>query len=344
MKLSKVSKAIIVMWLSALTAANAITFNLTAAEGMTTKAIQGFQDAADIWSSYILDDFTMNISINFTELATGVLGSSASTKKYYNYWAHRDYLTADATSAADAIATAHLEQSNYVDLYINRTVDSPNGTSSLTPYLDNNDGNNNSVIRMTSANAKALGLLSATDTAEDASITFSNQFLWDYDISTFGAGRYDFVGAAVHEIGHALGFISGIDVLDGYDYVEDSYTRVSPLDLYRYSDESYAEGVIDWTADEREKYFSIDGGDTELTTFSTGVNYGDGQQASHWEDNLDIGIMDPTAAIQEVKEITALDLLALDVIGYEVIPEPSILAMLALSGTGLLIGRRFFCA
>jgi len=31
-------------------------------------------------------------------------------------------------------------------------------------------------------------------------------------------------------------------------------------------------------------------------SYATGINFGDGRQASHWKDNLAIGLMDPTAA------------------------------------------------
>jgi hypothetical protein len=67
-------------------------------------------------------------------------------------------------------------------------------------------------------------------------------------------------------------------------------------------------------------------GDLELQ-MSTGVNYGNGQQASHFLDNLGIGVMDPTASFGEEINITANDLIALDAIGWNLtsnaIPEPS---------------------
>jgi hypothetical protein len=102
------------------------------------------------------------------------------------------------------------------------------------------------------------------------------------------------------------------------------FTYRSVLDLYRYSIISPASGVVDWTADARSKYFSIDGGNTQLTTFSTGVDFGDGRQASHWQDGLGIGIMDPTASAGELLGISSNDILALDVIGWNVTttPEP----------------------
>ena len=58
---------------------------------------------------------------------------------------------------------------------------------------------------------------------------------------------------------------------------------------------------------------------------STGVNLGDGQQASHFKDNLNIGIMDPTASYGEQLNISNNDLMVMDALGWSLtsIPEPS---------------------
>lgn len=72
--------------------------------------------------------------------------------------------------------------------------------------------------------------------------------------------------------------------------------------------------------------------------FSEGEKFGDGRQASHWKDNLGIGILDPTAALGELLQISTMDIRAFDAIGWNVaaaIPEPETYAML-LAGLGLL--------
>jgi hypothetical protein len=99
------------------------------------------------------------------------------------------------------------------------------------------------------------------------------------------------------------------------------------MDLFRFSQSSIAngKGVIDWAANTTDKYFSINGGIKKIASFSTGQIYGDQQQASHWKDDLGIGIMDPTAAPGELLEISQQDQQLLDVIGWDrtAAPEPS---------------------
>ena len=102
-------------------------------------------------------------------------------------------------------------------------------------------------------------------------------------------------------------------------FISENEYALSPLDLFRYSPESLEQGAVDFTTGNIEnKYFSIDGGETVIAPLSTGENTGDGRQLSHWEDNLGIGIMDPTFAPGELGEISDTDLLAFDVIGWDI--------------------------
>jgi hypothetical protein len=68
-------------------------------------------------------------------------------------------------------------------------------------------------------------------------------------------------------------------------------------------------------------------------SMSTGLSQGDGRQASHWKDDgltsTYIGVMDPTLGTGVRNSITAADIRALELIGYDVAaPEP---------GTGMLL-------
>ncbi len=95
-------------------------------------------------------------------------------------------------------------------------------------------------------------------------------------------------------------------------------------------------------------YLSYDGGVTSSGLFSTGINFGDGYQAQHWKDSSytfpgpPFGIMDPNIDDGEVGVVTPLDILALDLIGYTLVPEPSgiVLAAMALVAGGFVFRRR----
>ncbi|MBW8001142.1 MAG: PEP-CTERM sorting domain-containing protein [Planctomycetes bacterium] len=83
-------------------------------------------------------------------------------------------------------------------------------------------------------------------------------------------------------------------------------------------------------------YFSYLEGNIQL---ATGAYNGDGNQASHWKDGLGLGILDPTLAPGELSTITYNDLVAMDLIGWEIVPEPTTILTLAL-GTLLMRKRK----
>ena len=324
-------------------------FNITGTTG-DSQADGAFDQAAAWWSGLLMDNVTINLQRGAASLGSGVLAQTANVMATYTYTQVRTALTNDVTSATDTTAVANLPAGSSVGMLLNRTSNSPNGSGSATPYVDNDGDANNTTIRVSNANARALGLL-APSSAVDGSINFNNTsgFTWDFDQSNgITAGAFDFVGILIHEIGHLLGFVSGVDVLDGNSppiggpFGDSLFTYVSVLDLYRYSTLSDANNVIDWTADTRAKYFSIDGGTTALGNFSTGVNFGDGRQASHWKDNLGLGIMDPTFAPGELGQVSALDLQALDSIGWNLtaVPEPSSIALAVAGLLGMFLVKR----
>lgn len=324
--------------LACLAPSNALVVSLNPAAGMDPNALAGFQAAANYWQSQLTDNVTVNVNVGFSALGPDILGSAGSTRAVFSVADVRAALIGDATSTNDMLAIGNLPTlSGLGGISFLTQVNSETGSTAVT--LDNDNSNNNRFLYLNTANAKALGLMGA-NAAADASITFSSLFSWDFDQSNgVGAGLQDFVGVAIHEIGHALGFVSGVDIVDGYignPTNLDNYAIYSALDFFRFS----APGTLNLAAGDAA-YFSLDGGTTNLGNFSTGSFYGDEEQASHWKDNLGLGIMDPIMnPAGQINTPSALDLVAFDVIGWNLVPEPSSALLGSLSLLFVMTRRR----
>jgi len=333
-------------------------FNLAFTGGTSPTEQAAFATAANYWASAFDDNVAINLTVGTAALSSGVLAQAASVRSTFSYSSFRSKMLADISSATDTAAVAHLPNTTGVSMYLNYTSNSPNGAGSATPYVDADGDANNTTVRITNANAKALGLtpinstlLGLCDAFCDGYIQFSTGYSWDLDRSNgISAGAFDFVGLAIHEIGHALGFLSGVDYLDTNSsespYKADNLlTYVSPLDMFRCSAASASAGTtLDFTAGSGVRNFSLDNCASSLGRFAEGAVHGDGRQASHWKDSLALGIMDPTAAPGELLAVTPLDLIAFDAIGWNLesleVPEPGTLTFGAAWMLGLLAMRR----
>lgn len=320
-------------------AANAATIILTDKGGVTGSPAQlGFQIAANYWGSMFTNNATINLDVRFAPLAPNVIGSTGSRAVDFSVanWESRINATKSNSVLDQSLVLPTLTGGNAS--FIANGVDATGNDDTSTQQYINGTSISSKTLFMNTSLIKALGGSVATPTAADGSVTFSSNFSFDFD-PTDGItnGTFDFIGVAIHEIGHALGFVSGVDLFDYFGapngpgagalgYSLNDTSIFSALDMFRYSSDpnniAPGSGPSLDLAVGGTKYFSIDGGATALfgNTFATGSFNGDGRQASHWKDTAGCqtgnGIMDPTFCFGQMGQITALDLAAFDAMGW----------------------------
>jgi hypothetical protein len=302
--------------------AKAANFNFTYAPGTTQEQIAGVELAGLIWSQYLTDNVTVNLHFGMTTgtLDWGTLGGATpNVRNNFSY---------------SQISSAMIAEDPNTVL--------PGGQSGSYKVLQQSGSinSNQSNVMMTRANAEALGMNVSSNTDLDGYVQLNANYNWSYNyaLGTVRRNHFDFVSVVLHEIGHNLGFLSGIDP-------SNSKTAPTALDMFRYSDVSAVQGAIDFSIGSQERYFSLDGGKSVVTDavttttvmkngsiktstqtyealFARGENTklgGDGMQASHWADtNPNIGIMNPLVETNTIRTISRLDLKAMDAIGWDV--------------------------
>jgi hypothetical protein len=355
-------------------ASQAATINLIDLGGVTGSASeQGFRIAANYWGNMFTNTATINLGVGYAPLASGIIGQTGSTQMDYTVaqWESRVNATKSLSTIDQTVVLPTLTGGGISGLTVGVNASGGNDTT-VTATL-NGTQTASKVLYLNTSVVKAIGgtAVYGAGVTTDAKVTFSSNFNFDFNPTDgITANTFDFIGVAIHEIGHALGFVSGVDFFDYFGkpngpgsltYDLNSTSIFSALDMFRYS----APGTLDFRTG-GTKYFSINGGASALfgNKFATGAYNGDGNQASHWKDTpacaVGNGIMDPTFCFGQTGVVTGLDLAAFDAMGWNLsvnaltyantstadiyalaVPEPSAWAMMLVGGLGLAgVARR----
>ena len=299
-------------------------------------ALAAFERAAATWESYLSDPVTVNISADVLNLgSSSILGQASSVMLAGGHDLIRNAMVSDSAGENDDGMVALLPTAAQMSFT----------TAPGMTYAGN--------ISISKANAKALGFtgLDAAFGISDASIEFNSAFAFDYDRSDgIAPGTFDFESVALHEIGHALGFLSAVDDID-FAVSQNQTIELQPttLDLFRFAQSGAGNPTTasEFTTGAR----NLQPGSAAIfddlsleAAFSTGFFGGDGRQASHWKDNgltgVLIGSLDPTIAPQQVFVLSDTDLRSFDLIGWDLVSIPEPTSVLLLSVGGLLLGIR----
>ncbi len=298
-----------------------------------TQARDSFLRAAAKWEAIIQSPITVVLDVDFGPTLFGfpypsddIIGATDPQQVAFSNLLYANVRTALLAASASTQQTA---------------VYNALSTGNLPTELGNTTN-----VSATTANFRALGLLPAvanpnleTSLGDPPAIGFNSAFAYDFDPSDgIDADKLDFEAAAVHEIGHALGFITymGNKELPGQ---VNATLFPTPWDIFRLRPGGL---VLSSLGNKQraqvsggEQVFFAGGEEYALSTGTVAGTGGDGQQGSHWKDDAltgqYIGTMDPTGTEGDRDVLTAADLTALNSFGYKINPSSKVYEVLTVS-------------
>ncbi|MFQ3597214.1 MAG: NF038122 family metalloprotease [Chloroherpetonaceae bacterium] len=279
-------------------------------------AVTAFEVAAQRLEAYIANPITVVIDVDYgptrfgSPWGPGVLGSTSSAVISLSGYTVRRF-------ADSLIARAP----GYAPIY-----------NAIPQPVPNTAGAPNPLPSGTTPNLQALGILNANGNllSPVPSIGFNSNFPFDLDPSNgISPGQTDFDAVAVHEIGHALGFVSVIgsntNFLRTWDFFRFRPGAVTNLQTFATAQRVNTPGPSPSGGDQ---VFWDGTREWEVSTARGDRTGGDGQQASHWRDDAQrgnvpllerkIGIMDPNLAAGVRDTLKFADWKALGVMGWQV--------------------------
>lgn len=244
------------------------------------------------------DTVTVTVNISFASLSPGVIGGTGSAYGSAS-WATSRSLLQTGADASDTIQASL-----------------PAGTTIPVRYSTGTTTNETRVF-WSFANWKAAG---GTVTGSDANMQFSTNFPFDYDPSNgVNSGTISLQDVIVHEVGHALGFGSGVDF---------RFNDIESLDIFRFrrtdsSSDFNPDTAAEFGVRPRWAVFNNPNDDVNFDNIAVEYRNSDGSpwQASHFREQVPaIGIMDPAFSYGETfypNFLRTSDITAFDAIGWD---------------------------
>jgi hypothetical protein len=280
-----------------------------------SRAEEAFKVAADFWSARLTNPTPIIIKIGFVRINGTAIGTTENREIPVSVarWERAVQRTKSSSAIDASIVLPALKRGAFRADFAGPAARPASRTLMLNASL-----------------VKALGLKLPRSDAPDAEIKLNAGYAFDFD-PTDGMVVWgvDAVAVVIHEMGHVLGFGSGVDKVDAVAGAAASSDILasnaiydeplfSPLDMFRYS---RAQTLA--LAPGADAYFSIDGGKSALmgAKFATGIRMGDGNQAGHFKDvkrkcTVSFGVMDPGSCGGSMWSVTGADLAAFDAMGW----------------------------
>ncbi|WP_103654346.1 NF038122 family metalloprotease [Agarilytica rhodophyticola] len=183
----------------------ALTFEFINSQVMplSQQEMHALKRAGELWSSKFTDPITIKI---------------------YVEWQKKEFFVADEILASVQIGRTTAPVRMVKDTLLAEANNNEYSLLSALPTLlpVSHTSTRAKKVSLTLANAKALGITPANDPRfgaalkhnADAHVSFNekHRHLFFYDQNLVTPGKYDFTGVVAHEIGHALGFTSIVDI------------------------------------------------------------------------------------------------------------------------------------
>jgi Ca2+-binding RTX toxin-like protein len=244
------------------------------------------QAAVQVFETMFTNNVTINIAVGWGEVGGQAIASDALASSTASYNTSISYATLrNALVAGDA------------------------GSSLAGPAaaaLPLSDPIGGSVYGISTAEEKALGLLSGSASGIDGHVGLSSTATFTFDPNNRAvAGAYDAIGALEHEISEVLGrtLLASKQV--------DGLVLNKPLDLFRYS----APNVH--TYQPGSAFFSLDG-TTVLKEFNDSTTGGD---AGDWAASPQVDAFDAAGQTGVKAPVSTVDVRVLELLGYKVSPS-----------------------